>query len=259
MSMLSVDSVCASYGKRTVFENLSCEVSEGEWLMFIGPNGSGKSTFVGCVQGSVDYSGTITLMGTDIRTLRPAEMALKCGVLSQHHYVGLSFTVAEVVRLGRYAHRTGLRGAADADAAKLVTRALELCGLTDLADTPVTHLSGGELQRTFLAQLFAQDPPLMILDEPTNHLDLIYQKQIFALVRDWLHEGGHAVVSVVHDLSLARAFGTKALLLSDGHVQAQGTIEEVFRPEYLNAAYRMDVSSWMSELLRPWTNQDAAQ
>ena len=69
-------------------------------------------------------------------------------------------------------------------------------------------LSGGELQRTFLAQVLAQDPKLLLLDEPTNHLDLIYQKQIFALIGSWLREPGRAVVSVVHDLSLARSFGT---------------------------------------------------
>ena len=147
MSMLSVENLSASYGRRTVFEGLTCTVDEGEWLMLIGPNGSGKSTFVGCVQGTVDHTGTITLMGRDVRTLRPAEMARLCGVLTQHHFVGLSFTVSEVVRLGRYAHRTrlGAPPARGADDAAHVERALALCGLTDLADSPVTQLSGGEL------------------------------------------------------------------------------------------------------------------
>jgi iron complex transport system ATP-binding protein len=252
MSMLQVEDLCASYGRHVVFEGLTCTVEEGEWLMLCGPNGSGKSTFVGCVQGSVDHTGTIELMGKDVRTLRPAEMARLCGVLTQHHFVGLSFTVEEVVRLGRYAHRTGPSSARDASDSEHVARALELCGLSGLAGAPVTHLSGGELQRTFLAQLFAQDPALMILDEPTNHLDLVYQKQVFELVRDWLREGGHAVVSVVHDLTLARAFGTRALLLSDGRVRAQGTIEEVFRPSNLDAAYHMDVYAWMRGLYGPW-------
>lgn len=258
MSMLQVEDLCASYGRHVVFEGLTCTVDEGEWLMLCGPNGSGKSTFVGCVQGSVEHTGTITLMGRDVRSLRPAEMARLCGVLTQHHYVGLSFTVSEVVRLGRYAHRTRLGAPASAQDAEHVTRALELCGLTNLADAPVTQLSGGELQRTFLAQLFAQDPALMILDEPTNHLDLIYQKQVFELVRNWLQEGGHAVVSVVHDLTLARAFGTKALLLADGRVRVQGSIEEVFQPRHLDAAYHMDVYAWMRALYGPWTDAQEA-
>ncbi|MFQ9449137.1 MAG: ATP-binding cassette domain-containing protein [Christensenellales bacterium] len=75
----------------------------------------------------------------------------------------------------------------------------------------VLTLSGGELQRTFLAQVFAQNPQILILDEPANHLDLIYQKHIFSLIETWLRQPGRAVVSVVHDLSLARKYGTHAV------------------------------------------------
>ena len=113
-------------------------------------------------------------------------------------------------------------------------------------------LSGGELQRTFLAQLLAQDPQLLILDEPTNHLDLVYQKEVFALVREWLDDGGGAVISVVHDLSLAKAYGTHALLMDRGRVMARGTVKEVLSPGRLNGVYRMDVGTWMRGLYRQW-------
>ena len=114
-------------------------------------------------------------------------------------------------------------------------------------------LSGGELQRTFLAQLLAQDPQLLILDEPTNHLDLVYQKQVFTLLTDWLRaDRGRAILSVVHDLSLARAYGTDALLLDAGRVRAAGRVDEVFAAAHLDAAYRMDVSAWMRRMLGQW-------
>ena len=113
-------------------------------------------------------------------------------------------------------------------------------------------LSGGELQRTFLAQVLAQNPKLLLLDEPTNHLDLIYQKQIFALIGQWLQTPGRAVVSVVHDLSLARAFGTDALLMDSGRKIALGRANDVLTPANLDRVYGMDVAAWMRGLYSQW-------
>ena len=140
----------------------------------------------------------------------------------------------------------------DACGEELVQAAIEKTGMEPYLKQSVLTLSGGELQRTFLAQLFAQNPRLLLLDEPTNHLDLIYQKQTFALIHEWLKESGRAVVSVVHDLSLAKAYGTHAMLMQKGRVQAMGTIEDVMKPELLNATYNMDVYQWMGEMYSQW-------
>ena len=113
-------------------------------------------------------------------------------------------------------------------------------------------LSGGELQRTFLAQVFAQNPKLLILDEPANHLDLIYQKHIFSLIEAWLKQPGRAVISVVHDLSLAKKYGTHAVLMDRGRCAAQGKTDEVMTRERLEAVYGMDVYGWMRDLLGQW-------
>ena len=131
-------------------------------------------------------------------------------------------------------------------------RALELTGLTELRRASVLTLSGGELQRTFLAQVFAQNPQILILDEPANHLDLIYQKHIFSLIETWLRQPGRAVVSVVHDLSLARKYGTHAVLMHRGQCAAQGKIGDVMTAEKLQAVYEMDVYGWMREMLGQW-------
>ena len=138
----------------------------------------------------------------------------------------------------------------------MVARALELTGMTRFADQNVLTLSGGELQRTFLAQLFAQNPRVLLLDEPTNHLDLVYQKQVFELIAEWVKAPGRAVVSMVHDLSLARAYGTHALLLDGGKSVAQGGIDAVFAPEHINSAYAMDVPAWMRRMLAQWKEEE---
>ena len=113
-------------------------------------------------------------------------------------------------------------------------------------------LSGGEQQRVFLAQVLAQDPALMILDEPANHLDLPFQQELFSLVSEWLKAPGRAVITVLHDLSLARLYGTQALLLKAGRPVAQGPAGEVLTRENLRQVYGMDVFAWMQDMLAGW-------
>ncbi len=252
MSMLEVKHLGVRYGEHIVVQDVSFSLEEGQWLMLIGPNGAGKSTIVNAISQGVNYTGEVLWQGKNLRRMKPVEMARNMGVLSQNHAVGYGFTVEEVVRLGRYAYAPGFLGShKDADPAP-IAQALALTGLTELAGQSVLTLSGGELQRTFLAQLFAQNPKLLILDEPTNHLDLVYQKQIFALIQQWLKDSGRAVISVVHDLSLARAYGTHALLLDKSKAICYGTVGEVFQSELLNKAYGMDVRQWMQTMLGQW-------
>ncbi|MBP5159048.1 MAG: ABC transporter ATP-binding protein [Lachnospiraceae bacterium] len=251
--MLDARNLTVKYGDFTALSDVSFHVNEGEWLMLVGPNGAGKSTAVNALSGGVSYEGTIEYNRRDMRTYRPRDLARYVGVLSQAHSVGYPFTVREVVGLGRYSHSPSFFSKS-ADDESAVAEALEITGLTKLADHSVLTLSGGELQRTFLAQLFAQNPHILLLDEPSNHLDLIYQKQIFELVKTWLLEKDRCVISVVHDLSLALAYGNCGLLLGDGQAKAFGAISEVFSPDVLNTVYGMDVRDWMGKLYSNWEN-----
>ena len=250
--MLEVRDVTVRYGKTAVLDSFSVSVEEGEWLMMAGPNGAGKSTALNAIACSVPCSGELLLDGRDLKTMRSTERARAIGVLTQNHYVGYSFSVEEVVRLGRYSHATGLFSGKNSRDDEMIEYALSVTGMEKQRDQSVLTLSGGELQRTFLAQVFAQEPRLLLLDEPTNHLDLIYQKQIFALIREWLKGPGRAVISVVHDLSMAKAYGTSAVLLDRGRTAASGPVEEVFTPGNLDPVYGMDVQEWMRELLSVW-------
>ena len=256
MSILDVKNLTVRYGEKAIVDNVRFSLNDGDWLMIVGPNGAGKSTIVNAVSQSAPYTGEISLLGKDIRRYRPQELAKRLGVLAQTHTMGYGFTVGSVVRLGRYAYAPGLFSGGKAEDEEAVARALSLTGLGQIVDQNVLTLSGGELQRTFLAQLFAQNPRVLLLDEPTNHLDLVYQKQVFGLIREWLKTPGRAVASVVHDLSLARAYGSHALLLDGGKTQAYGYIADVFSPEHLDRAYDMDVSAWMRTLFSWWQTGD---
>jgi len=250
--MLQAEHVTVRYGEKTAAEDVSFRLEEGMWLMLAGPNGAGKTTLLKAAAGAVPYAGRILWEGKDLRTLKTRVAARNIGVLSQQHGAAYAFTAEEAVELGRYAHRKGLLGG-DPEGQARVEAALEMTGLTALRRKPLTTLSGGEMQRVFLAQVFAQDPRALLLDEPANHLDLRYQEQIFGLIREWVQAPGRAVISVVHDLTLARKYGTHALLMSEGRCTAQGEIREAMTEENLRQAYGMDVYGWMREALALWT------
>ena len=250
--MLKAENITVQYGEHTIVDHLSFHLHEGQWMMLAGPNGAGKSTLIETIAQGVPYTGSILLEGRDIRRFKASQLAQKVGVLAQKNAVGYAYTVEEVVGLGRYAHSSGFLSARDDGGRDQVEHALELTGLKELRHASVLTLSGGELQRTFLAQVFAQNPQILILDEPANHLDLVYQKHIFSLIHEWLRQPGRAVLSVVHDLSLARKYGTDAVLMHKGKCVSQGKIGDVLTPEHLQSVYDMDVYQWMRDLLAQW-------
>ncbi|NLW11622.1 MAG: ABC transporter ATP-binding protein [Clostridiaceae bacterium] len=256
MSMLRVENLSVAYGELKIVDDISFEVSPQQWLMIVGPNGAGKRTIIKAITQEISYLGNAFFLNRDIADIKSAELARNIGVLSQSNNVGYSFTVEEIVRLGRYAWRRGPLAAEPQETEAKIEHALEITGMTSLRRQSVMTLSGGELQRTFLAQLFAQDPKLLILDEPTNHLDLVYQKQMFELIGKWLSQPDRAVISVVHDLSLAKAYGTHALLLNQGKIAAAGQVNEALSTEKLEKVYKMDVHAWMQGLLQYWQPQN---
>ncbi len=254
MTVLEVRNLTVRYDGQLAADGVNFTLEEGQWLMLAGPNGAGKSTLISAIAQGVPYTGQVLVNGMDARTMKPAKRARLMGVLSQHHSVNYAYTVEEIVRLGRYAHAGGFLRSRDLGGERLMEEALERTGMTALRHQSILELSGGEKQRAFLAQVFAQDPQILLLDEPANHLDLLYQKHIFSLIGEWLQKPGRAVLSVVHDLSLARKYGTHAVLLDHGRCAAQGTMAETLTPEHLQAVYGMDVHAWMQDMLKQWEN-----
>ena len=251
--MLKAEHLTVHYGEKEAVKDLSFELREGEWLVLVGPNGAGKSSLAGALGRSVPWEGNVTLQGKDIRSFKAQEYARKVGVLSQQHSAVYGFTVEEVVGLGRYARRQGFFRGGDPEGAEMIAKALAETGLAEMRGRNMLTLSGGEMQRVFLAQVFAQDPEILILDEPANHLDLPFQQELFTQIGRWLETPGRAAVTVMHDLSLARMFGTHALLMDRGQCVCRGTVGEVLTRENLQAVYHMDVYEWMQKMFAQWS------
>lgn len=250
--MLRAQGVSVHLAGKAIVADVSLILEEGQWLMLCGPNGAGKSTLIGALSRAIPATGEITLLGRPLRAYRAKALACHLGVLSQAMGGMEAFTVEEIVAMGRYAHRRGILGGAEADLPRRVDAALDAVGLTGQRRQRVTTLSGGERQRTLLAQALCQDPDVLMLDEPANHLDLIYQKQLFELIDRWRRQPGKAVLSVVHDLSLARRWGTHALLMDGGHAVACGPIAQVMTADTLARVWRMDVLGWMRDVQSAW-------
>lgn len=235
-----------------ILKGVDLEINDRELVGVIGPNGSGKSTLLKCIYRVLKPSGgAVYLDGKELDSYAYRDSARRLAVVAQHNYYNFEFSVQDVVLMGRAPHKRAL-DRDNAEDYKIVADALETVEMSSFSKRSFSTLSGGEQQRVILARALAQQTPCLILDEPTNHLDLVYQKQVFHLVQEWVKEPGRAVISVVHDLSLARAYGTHALLMQKGRIVSVGPVEKVMTPEHLNAVYSMDVFAWMQNLYGQW-------
>ncbi len=224
-------------GERPALADVSLSFVEGRHVCVVGPNGAGKSTLLRLLLGLLRPDrGEVRLHGRPVRAWPRRELARRVGVVSQDRPPDFPLGVRGFVEMGRHPHlrpwdRLGRRDR------ETVDRALARTRLEDLAERPISALSGGELQRAKLARALAQDPGLLLLDEPTAHLDLGHAMQLFALVDRLVREEGLSAVSVTHDLHLAARFADRLVLLAEGRVVADGGTAEVLAPEPLQRAF----------------------
>ena len=155
--------------------------------------------------------------------------------------------------MGRYLHiKDTLLGLPSKEDKECVMRCLEAVDLVGAADKIITELSGGQLQRVFLARTLAQSPDIIMLDEPTNHLDLKYQIELVEYLKVWAQESGRTVIGVMHDINLAMRLSDNILVLKNGEIVAQGKTGDVVTASLLKEVYGIDVAGYMRESLKRW-------
>lgn len=250
--------VSASYGDERVLEDISFEIHEGERVCILGENGSGKTTLLRVMAGLMPFEGSVRLYGRDIRELKRAEIAGELALLTQHPGAYFPYTVRETVSLGRYIRMKSDKGSALAGLSMEDTQAVDGCiertGLSGEKDRKLTMLSGGQLQRTFLAQAWAQETPLLLLDEPANHLDLRYQSLLADDLLAWsgritvTSDGNshrNTMIGVFHDITMAFRIACRFLILKGGRMIFDGHGADLLGTDALNEAYGMDVISYL--------------
>ena len=255
---LVLKDVSAGYGtgaaKKDILSGLSFSATPGRRLIVMGENGSGKTTLLRVLAGVLPYRGSVLLDGRELSSMTREEAGETIALLTQMRGSYYSFTVRETVTHGRFVRRkrAGLfdNAARKVDREK-VEQILAMTGLSALAERRIDTLSGGQLQRVFLARAFVQDTPLLLLDEPTNHLDLKYQAELADYLERWSAsgDGTHTLIGVFHDLTLAARMAEDVLLLKEGRILAQGDAKTILRDRaLLQEAFSIDVAAYYQSL-----------
>jgi iron complex transport system ATP-binding protein len=231
-----INSLEVTLGGRRVVGPVDLRIARGSFTGILGPNGSGKTTLLRALTGAVKPSaGQILLEQRPLHRYRATELARLVGVVPQQFTLDFSFSVEEMVAMGRYA-----QGVSTADG-EAVENALQATGMAALSGRLITELSGGERQRALIAQTLAQQTPILLLDEPLNNLDLNHQLEIMQLLCG-LHAGGKTILVVVHDLNMAAQYCDELVLLDQGRLAARGTPNDILDPRTILEVFKVRVA-----------------
>ena len=237
--MMEMKEISKSYGKKQVVQDIDLHIATEKLTAFIGPNGAGKSTLLSIASRLIEKDrGEIYLDGSEVKTWKSNELAQKLSILKQSNGVSLNITVEELVNFGRFPYSQGRLTKKDR---LKVKEALLALGLMDLADQPINTLSGGQLQRAYIAMILAQDTDYILLDEPLNNLDMNYAVQMMQTLRSLVDDYGKTVLIVLHDINFAASYADEVVAMKDGKLFAQGSTAEIIQSSVLNRLYNMEI------------------
>jgi iron complex transport system ATP-binding protein len=233
---LAVERVRVAFGGCPVVVDFSDRVGAGEWLCIIGPNGAGKSSLLKAVAGVLPHDGAVRVSGADLAGVGARARAARVAFVPQAPVLPADMSVEEYVLLGRNPHVRPFARETARDR-EVVADVIARLDLAPYARRPLDTLSGGERQRLVIARALAQEAPVLLLDEPTSALDIGHQQHALELVDALRRERGLAVVSAMHDLTLAGLYADRLVLLHQGVRVASGTAQQVLRSETLAEFY----------------------
>lgn len=225
----------ASYKDKPVWTDANFSVESGEFIAILGPNGSGKTTLFRLLLGLIEPSaGDLQLFGD-----KPKRGNARIGYIPQRRPIDseMNIEAAELVRLGQYGAHWGLMGQQKLlESEEAAMKALKAVGASDLAHRPLGGLSGGELQRIFLAQALTNKPELLLLDEPLANLDINREAQLVKLISQIVRESHVTALLIAHDLNPLLPVLDRVIYIANGKV-ASGDPKEVITSEVLSELY----------------------
>lgn len=227
--MYTASNLSLRIDKKSILDDVSLMLEPGKFTAIVGANGAGKSTLLRMLANELKPTvGRVSVNGKLIGNYAPRELSRVRAVLPQHSQVPFAFSVEQIVKLGRHAHRT-----TDAVNDAIVRDVMALAGVDLFCGRTYLTLSGGEKQRVQFARVLAQVwdetvyPRYILLDEPTASLDIAQQQYIFSLARR-VRERNIGVLAIVHDLNQAVQFADHLYFLKEGKVVAAGEARDVF-------------------------------
>ena len=236
--MLEVQSLTGGYGDDLVVKNLDFSVKKGSFFGILGPNGCGKSTLLKLITGVLKKeSGNVSIDKKPLEEYDRKSLARKITLLPQQPEISFSYSVEDVISMGRYPHKKGLFHFYDEEDERKVHQVIKLLDLEGYAHSPLPSLSGGEQQRVFLARALVQEPSILLLDEPTNHLDVSYQIELMNRIKELAKNENITIISVLHDLNMASLFCDELLLMDEGEIVSLDEPNQVLEETKLSKVY----------------------
>jgi zinc transport system ATP-binding protein len=209
MQIAEIDRLSYAYSGNLVLDNISFTIDEGDILGIIGPNGAGKTTLFSCMLGLLDdYTGTIKILGDDIKKKKNSKVFKSIGYIQQKKTIEQNFpaTVEEIVSLGITTIGKTSK--------EKIALALETVDLLAQKDRRVGELSGGQQQRVLIAKAMVNNPKLLILDEPVTGIDLEMQNRFYSLLKKLNQENKITIIWASHDLDAVNRFATSVACIN---------------------------------------------
>ncbi len=220
-----------------VLREVDLRAGAGRVTVLLGPNGSGKSTLLRSVAGLQRLlAGQVLLAGASINDLEPRERAARVAVVLTERFDPGLLRGGDVVRLGRYPHRSSAGNLTAVDRA-VIAEAIAAVHADGLEDVALTRMSDGQRQRIMIARALAQEPALLLLDEPSAFLDAPARIELLALLRRIAAERGIAVVASTHDVEAAVRMGQDGWLIGPGATVTSAPVEELAAGGAIGAAF----------------------
>ncbi len=234
--MFEVNGLSFRYGKKEVLQDLSFRVGRGKVCGLFGPNGSGKTTlFRACLNFLPYHRGRVSIDGQNLNTRSIEEVARLIAYVPQEHKPPFPFLVQEIILMGRTPHLGGAFGVSSADKKK-AREAMDLLGITHLAEQPYNQISLGQRQLVLIARAVCQNTSLLLLDEPTSALDFSNQILIWRLLRKIARQGTTILVCT-HDPNHILWFCDQVIILDQGKIIADGRPQQAINAQTLNSIY----------------------
>lgn len=240
-SLMEIINASFSYnGQENIFENINFTIEKGDIFCILGANGTGKTTLIKCLNGIMKLNtGEVLLNNKNIYSLSPAEIARNIGYVPQIHNSTFSFSVLDVVLMGR-APYLDLFESPSEDDYKIAEKSLETLNISYMRDKSYTEISGGEQQLVFIARVLTQEPSILILDEPTSHLDFGNQIRTLNIIEK-LASKGLSVIMSSHFPDQAFISANKVAIIQGKNIIDMGTPEEVITRENMEKTYGIPV------------------
>ena len=221
---LAAEYINAGYNHKTILSDVSVTIPKNKISVILGANGCGKSTLLKTFARLLaPQSGQMILDGKNVSEIPSRQMAKMLGLLPQSPVVPEGIQVMDLVSRGRFPYRQFLKSMTREDYAA-VEEAMEIMGITELADRAVEELSGGQRQRVWIALALAQQTDILLLDEPTTFLDIAYQIEILDMLTDLNRKHKTTIVMVL-------------FAMKKGRLVAEGTPDEIITPELMEKVY----------------------